>query len=356
MVKTLEKIYYDPKSSACYAGSQPLIGKTKTKINPRKTKEWLLTQDAYTLHTPRRKKFPRNRYIVSNIDDLWQADLAVLKNLSRYNHGFKYLLVVVDVFSKYGWLRPLKNKTAKAVNEAFESIFDADGRKPRNIQCDKGREFVSTASASFFKKHDINFYTTRNPDTKAAVVERFLKTVKTRLWRYFTHRNTYRYVDVIQDLARAYNRTVHSSIKMAPADVSDKNVLQVWKNLYSKVESYITPRLKVGDTVRIAKEKKHFAKGYENNWTTEIFKVLRVIEHPIPVYEVADMTGEVIDGTFYESELQKVIVPKNRVRRIERVLEMKGSGKSKKVLVKWKGYPAKFNSWIPASDILDLTQ
>jgi hypothetical protein len=356
MVKTLEKIYYDPNSSACYAGSLPLIGKTKNKVNPRKTKEWLLTQDAYTLHTPRRKHFPMNKYIVSNIDDLWQADLAVLKNLTRHNQSVKYLLVVVDVFSKYGWLRPLKNKTAKAVNEAFASIFEADGRKPHNLQCDKGREFVSTASTSFFKKHDINFYTTRNPDTKAAVVERFLKTVKTRLWRYFTHKNTYRYVDVIQALANAYNNTVHSSIKMAPAKVNDKNVLQVWKNLYSKEESYITPKLKVGDTVRLAKEKKHFAKGYESNWTSEIFKVVRVIRHPIPVYEVADTAGEVIDGTFYESELQKVIVPKSKVRQIEKVLKMKGSGKSKKVLVKWKGYPAKFNSWIPASNILDLTQ
>jgi hypothetical protein len=356
MDKILETIYYDPTSSACYAGRGPLISKTKSKTHPRKTKEWLLTQDPYTLHTQKRKSFVRNKYIVSNIDDLWQADLAILKNISKYNDGVKYLLVVVDVFSKYSWLRPLKNKAAKEVNDAFESIFKAEGRKPRDIQCDKGREFVSVASAKFFKQRGIHFYTTRNPDTKAAVVERFIKTIKTRLWRYFTHKNTFRYVDVIQDLVRAYNNTVHSSTKMAPADVNDKNVLRVWKKLYAKKETYIAPKLNVGDTVRIAKEKKHFAKGYESNWSEEIFKVTRVIRHPIPVYEVQDLAGEVIDGTFYEGELQKVIVPKNKVYKIEKILEMKGSGKARKMLVKWKGYPAKFNSWIPATGILDLMQ
>lgn len=355
MNKTLEKIYYDPGSSACFAGSEPLISKTKNKVKPRKTQEWLLTQDAYTLHTQKRKKFTRNKYIVSNIDDLWQADLAILKNISKYNDGVKYLLVVIDVFSKYGWLRPLKNKTAKEVNEAFQSIFETEGRKPRNIQCDKGREFVSLVSKTFFKKHKINFYTTRNPDTKAAVVERFIKTIKTRLWRYFTHKNTFRFVNVIQLLVRAYNHTVHSSIKIAPAHVTDTNILQVWKTLYPEKERYFAPKLKVGDTVRIAREKKHFAKGYERNWTEEIFKVSRVIRHPIPVYEVQDMAGEVIDGTFYERELQKIIVPKNKVYKVEEILEMKGSGKARKVLVKWEGYPAKFNSWISASAILDLT-
>lgn len=356
MDKILEKVYYDPTSSACYAGSEPIIRKTKNTYHPRKTREWLLTQDAYTLHTPKRKNFPRNKYIVSNIDDLWQADLAILKNISKFNDGVKYLLVVVDVFSKYGWLRPLKNKTAKEVNAAFESIFESEGRKPRNIQCDKGREFVSAVSTKFFKAHEINFYTTRNPDTKAAVVERFLKTIKTRLWRYFTHKNTFRYVDVIQQLARAYNNTTHSSIKKAPADVNDENVLQVWQALYSKAESYVAPKLKVGDTVRVAKEKKHFAKGYESNWTEEIFKIVRVIRHPIPVYELKDVAGEAIDGTFYEMELQKVIVSKNKVYKVEEVLEMKGAGKTRKLLVKWKGYPAKFNSWIPASSLLEITQ
>lgn len=356
MNKALERIYYDTTNSACFAGSEPLIRKTKNKYDPRKTKNWLLTQDAYTLHTEKKKRFPRNKYIVNNIDDLWQADLAVLKNFSHYNNGVKYLMVVIDVFSKYGWIRPLKRKTGKEVNEAFVSIFKEDGRKPINLQCDKGREFVSHVSKNFFKKHDINFYTTRNPDTKAAVAERFLKTIKTRLWRYFTYKNTFRYIDVIQDLVRAYNHTVHSSIKMAPADVNERNLLRVWRNLYSKKEIYVVPKLKVGDTVRISRDKKHFAKGYERNWSKEIFIVTRVIRHPVPVYELKDLADEVIDGTFYEQELQKVIIPKHKLYEVEEVIQMKGSGKTKKVLVKWKGYPKKFNSWIRASQLVDLTQ
>lgn len=356
MYKALENIYYDPTNSACFAGSGPVLRKTKSKYKARQTKDWLLTQDAYTLHTQKRKRYPRNKYIVNNIDDLWQADLAVFKNISQYNNGIKYLMIVIDVFSKYGWIRPLRRKTGKEVNEAFESIFKADGQKPLNLQCDKGKEFVSLLSKNFFKKHNINFYTTKNPDTKAAVVERFLKTIKTRLWRYFTYKNTFRYIDVIQALVRAYNHTVHSSIKMAPAKVNENNVLRVWRTLYSKREKYIAPKIKVGDTVRISREKKHFAKGYERNWTEEIFKVSRVIKHPVPVYELEDLAGETIDGTFYEQELQKIIVSKNKTYKIEEIIEMKGSGKSKKVLVKWKGYPSKFNSWVPASQITDLTQ
>lgn len=238
----------------------------------------------------------------------------------------------------------------------FESIFNADNRKPQNLQCDKGREFVSLLSKNFFKKHNVNFYTTRNPDTKSAVAERFLKTIKTRMWRYFTYKNTFRYIDILQALMRAYNHTVHSSIKMAPVKVDDENILKVWRALYSKKNKYVAPKMKVGDTVRISREKKHFAKGYESNWTEEIFTVSRVIKHPCPVYELKDLAGEVIDGAFYEQELQKVIVPKNRTYKIEEIVEMKGSGSSKKVLVKWKGYPSKFNSWVSASEIVNLMQ
>lgn len=356
MEKKLENIYYNPTESSCFAGSEPLIRKTRKKYHPLKTKEWLLSQDAYTLHTQKRKRFPRNKFIVNNKDDLWQADLADLKNISQYNNGVKYLMLVVDVFSKYGWIRALKNKTGKEVSEAFESIFKTEKRKPQSLQCDKGKEFVSLLSKKFFKKHKVNFYTTRNPDTKAAVAERFLKTIKTRIWRYFTYKNTFRYTDILQALVHAYNHTVHSSIKMAPAEVNDRNILQVWRALYSKKEKYVAPKLKIGDNVRISREKKHFAKGYERNWTEEIFTVSRVIRHPCPVYELKDLAAETIDGTFYEQELQKVLIPKNKAYKIEEIIEMKGFGKVKKVFVKWKGYPSKFNSWIPASEIVHLMQ
>lgn len=354
MDKYLQNIYYNLGQSASFSGSEPLIRRTRKKYKSAQVREWLKAQDAYTLHVSKRKKFPTNKYIVNNVDDLWQMDLAVFNNLASYNDGYKYLLVVIDVFSKFVWARVLRRKTGKEVNEALESIFQSDKRKPQNIQSDKGREFISVLSRSFFKKHGINFYTTRNPDTKAAVVERVIKTLKHRLWRYFTYRNTLRYIDIIQAIVHGYNSTRHSSIKMAPAEVNEDNVLQVWKNLYSQKEKYTRPRLKLGDTVRISKDKKHFAKGFEKNWTEEVFIISRVIKHPVPVYEVKDLSGETIEGNFYEQELQKVIVPKNKVYRIEQILEMKGTGKKKTVLVKWKGFPAKFNSWIPASRIMDI--
>ena len=354
--KILRNKYFNLADSACFAGQEPLIRKVRKKFRRPQVKTWLQAQDAYTLHVSKRKTFPRNKYIVNNIDDLWQLDLAVFKNLAPYNDGYKYLLVAIDVFSKYTWVRVLRKKTGKEVNEALESIFKSDKRKPQNIQSDKGKEFISSLSKSFFKAHDINFYTTRNPDTKAAVVERVLRTLKHRLWRYFTYKNTLRYIDIIQAIVHGYNNTVHSSIKMPPAKVNDDNILQVWRTLYKKKEKYIKPKLKLGDNVRLSKEKKHFAKGYEKNWTEEVFTVSRVIKHPVPVYEVRDLSGDIIDGTFYEQELQKVVVPKNKVYKIEQILEMKGTGKNKKVFVKWAGYPTKFNSWVPASQIMDIIQ
>lgn len=351
----LATIYYDPSNPAGYSGVNSLINSVKNR-HPRSTVEdWLKKQDAYTIHKPVRKTFPRNKYIVSNMLELWQADLCDMRSLSKHNDENNFILTVIDVFSKMAWARPLKSKTAKAIINAFKEIFQECGSTPLKLQTDKGKEFVARPVQKFFKELDINFHVTNNPDVKAAVVERFNRTLKTRMWRYFTYSNSYRYIDVLRELLASYNNRYHSSIKMAPNNVNEQNVLEVWNNLYRKgLGEERKPKFKVDQHVRISRTKSTFEKGYETNWSEEIFKIYEAINRKPPVYRIIDLDGEVVEGTFYEQELQAVTLEKDRVFKINKVLSERGRGRSKEYLVSWRGYSDKFNSWIPESELRQI--
>lgn len=347
----MEKIYYDPSNPGSFSSIANLS--RAAGVSLKDAKKWLLSQDVYTLHRLGRKNFPRNRYFVDNIDDLWEADLCCLGTLSKYNDGFNFILTVIDVFSKFAWVVPLKTKHNKILIDAFKSIFER-GRKCLNLQTDKGKEFVGKEMKKFMLESNVNFYTTKNPDVKAAVVERFNRTLKQKMWKFLTHMNSFRYIDRLADLVHSYNHSYHSSIKMRPVDVNETNILQVWKNLHKIKEPKKEPNLKINTFVRIGRKKSMFEKGYETNFTEEIFKIIRVIKRPVPVYELEDFDGEKIDGLFYEHELQPVTVEKGRTYKIDKVIGRRLKGGIRQVLVSWKGYPAKFNSWIPASDLKSL--
>ncbi|KAF2885840.1 hypothetical protein ILUMI_20333 [Ignelater luminosus] len=329
-----------------------------TKYSKRaraQVQKWLQKQDAYTIHKPIIRKFPRNKYIVSNIFELWQADLCDMRNLSNYNDGINYILRVIDVFSKKAWAMPLKHKTSTEVINAFKQVFDASGHTPKHLQTDKGKDFLAQPVQRFFNEHNINFYVANNPDVKAAGVERFNRTLKMYMFRYFTYANSRRYVDVLNSLLDGYNNRHRSSIKMAPNEVNHKNVFEVWNNLYRKgVGLMRKPRFKENQLVRISRSKNIFEKGYANNWSDEIFKITKVINRRPPVYRILDLNNESVEGTFYEEELQPVSVDSNSLFKIEKVLGEKGQGKNKKYLVKWLGYSDKFNSWVPATDIKQI--
>ena len=174
------------------------------------------------------------------------------------------------------------------------------------MQTDGGSEFTNKVVQNLFKEKNIHFFTTHNA-TKASVVERFNRTLKTKMFKYFTEMNTKRYIDVIDKLMQSYNRTWHRSIKMEPAAVTIDNQSQVWQTLYGNATT-VTPKspFKIGDTVRISREKLHFEKGYEQNWTREIFTIHKIINRSPVVYKLKDLAGDVIEGTFYKEELQKI--------------------------------------------------
>ncbi|XP_011858854.1 PREDICTED: uncharacterized protein LOC105556376 [Vollenhovia emeryi] len=362
----LEKFYYDPRHYAGYSVTDNLYRAAKPKFSRNGVARWLESQDAYTLHRPLRRKFPRLHYNVTNIDDLWEADLIELRNLKSYNDGYSYL-VIIDVLSKYAWVEPLRDKTSKGVTEALQRVLSRnEGRVPVYLQTDKGKEFIGQALQRFLEEKGIRFRVARNPDVKAAVVERFNRTLKERMWRYFTHKNTRRYRDVLQAIVSAYNHTRHSSTRMQPAIVTRENARIARENISrrwrrndekkKKKKKKQMVKYRIGELVRISRAKAAFEKGYEARWSEEIFRIHRILEwRKPPVYELSDLTGETIDGIFYEQELARV--EKNLSEEefiVDRVIESRGRGANKQLLVSWRGYPSKFDSWIPASNLTSL--
>lgn len=355
----IHDIYYDVSHPAGYSSINKLKQAMMGKMNKNEVKNWLQSQETYTLHKPVQRKFPRNKYIISNYNYLWQADLSDMRAYSKYNDGYNYILCVIDVFSKYAYVRSIKNKDAKTIRLSFENIFSEAKATPTHIQTDKGTEFTSKYINELFTKNNINYYTTNNPDIKASIVERFQRTLKSKMWRYFSHKNTYRYIDILQDLVSSYNHTRHSSIKMRPCDVNRTNIMIVWRNLYdrqsSKKVTMKLPKFQVGDYVRISKYKHTFQKGYESNWSDEVFIISSIIPRtPFAVYNLKDLGNEPITGTFYEAELQKITYNPHSHHKIDKIIRYRKSGIRREALVKWKGYPNKFNSWIHVKKLKKL--
>ena len=183
-------------------------------------------------------------------------------------------------------------------------------KEPITLQTDKGSEFLNRALQKLLKEYGVHHFATHNEETKASVVERFNRSLKTRMWRYFTKKQSVRYIDVLQDFVRSYNNTFHRSIGMAPSEVNATNQEEVWQRLYGH-ESVGIPKYRVGDCVRISKAKRQFKKGYMANWTEELFTIVDAHRSEPPVYRLAEWHGERLAGTFYEPELQKVVVSKD---------------------------------------------
>ena len=309
-------------------------------------------QLAEELHKPITRNFRKRRVISKGIGKIWAADLVEMQKYSKWNKGVKYLLTVIDVFSKYGWIVPLKDKKTESVSSAFDTIFKKSKRKPDKLWNDKGSEFISKHFKDFLKKNNIKLYHTENEE-KSSIVERWNRTMKNRMWKMFSANNNTVYWDKLKDLVDDYNNTKNSSIKMTPTEASKKeNEKKVFTNLYGEL-IYLKPKkpkFSIGDKVRISKYKRRvFDKGYTPNWTEEVFVVDKVMLTKPITYHIADLLGEEIEGSFYEKELQKA---KQQTFRIEKVVRR--DNKKKKALVKWKGYSDKFNSWVSFKDLVDF--
>lgn len=340
----MESIYYNTEGPGSFSG--PRMLSNYAKVSLPESQRWLRGQDAYTIHRRKLKKFPRRKTLVLGIDHLWQVDLIDLTSISRYNENIHFLLAVIDCFSRYAFVEPVRRKTAYDVASAFSRIVNSNLRQPTYVQSDKGREFVNAVFQKYLAENGISFYTSENDDVKCALVERFIRTFKSKMWRYFTRNKTLKYIDILGHLTKSYNSTFHSTIKMAPDEVNAENESAIYQRLYPETRRKLKWSLEVGDRVRLSESRRPFRKDYEHNWTKEVFSVTARIPTNPPTYEISDLLGEAIKGRFYSEELQKVTKTDDDLFEIEKVLKTRVRNGKKQFLVRWSGYSSKFDSWV----------
>lgn len=351
----LHHLYYNASLPTSYGGLEPLV---KASNLPRKeVKKWLESQWAYNLHRPAKKKFPHRKYITRKMDMQWQADLVEMQHFARVNKGYRYLLTVIDIFSRYAWAVPIKDKTAATLVRAFKTLFkQSNGRVPRLLQTDQGLEFENRQVRNYLtREHGIEQFSIKSPH-KAAMVERFNRTLKNRMWRAFTKQGSYKWLELLPQLLTAYNNSPHRSLKgMAPSQVTSENESDVWIMQYgsSVAKRSKPPKYKINDRVRISRHKGIFEKGYTPNWSEEEFIVHAVITKYKPVtYILRSLSGEIIEGSFYEQEMQPSSHDDGeKMYRIDKVLRTRGKGEHKQALVRWRGYEREPPTWIPFDDI-----
>jgi len=350
----LESIYTNPKNPGSFGGVWPLFLAAKKRVPTLKlqqVKTWLKNNDTYTLHKQAYRKFKRNRIYVGGIDHQWELDLVDMQQHSIYNYGYRYMLTCIDSFSKMAYVMPLKDKGANSICEAFSKILQG-GRKPDRVRTDKGREFVNIQFRKLLEEEGIEFFTSQNDDIKCAIIERFNRTLKGRMYKYFTENKTRKWINIIDDLVSSYNNSYHRSIKTAPISVTFENEHVIKNILYGK-ENIKQARLSIGDYVRISIHRQSFAKGYLPQWSDEIFRIYKVLTRRTePLYAIKDLKEEEIEGTFYEKELQKVHFDQDKSFIIETILKKrKGPGGKIQLLVKWQGYSEQFNEWIDQNQL-----
>ena len=295
----LRKTYLNPGHAVGFAGAKPLTDAARViGVKPSTTQKWLESQLAYTFHKPVRRRFKRNRVIVNGKDEQWQADLVDVQALKRDNKGYRFLLTVIDVLSKYAWVVPLKDKTGQSLRDAFEVIFKKDGRVPERLQTDAGKKFLNYNFQKYLTTKNVRHFATYN-ETKAQIVERFNRTLKNRMWRYFTYSNSRRYLAILPALVKSYNKAYHRSIGTAPERVTQINAQEIWHRLYGKDfvkrSAQVRFKFKVGDKVRISKKKGTFEKGYLPNWTEEVFSIAQRLRRIPPVYRLKEYDGTLLE-------------------------------------------------------------
>jgi L-rhamnose mutarotase len=294
---------------------------------------------AHELHRPARRNFPTRRTTLKGRNDLLQMDLVEMQQYKRFNDNYRYILTVINCFTKVAAAIPLKNKSGPTLATALESILKKHpNNKVKNVHTDRGTEFYNSHVQAVFKRHGINHYSTYS-DKKAAIVERFNRTIKERMWVQFTAQGNYKWLKLLPKLITRYNNTFHRSIGMAPNKVNAKNEHIVAARLQPPLKR-IPAKFEIDETVRISRSKGIFAKGYIGNWSQELFKVASINPSVPTTYTLKDLNDEPIMGSFYEQEMIKANV--RDVFFVEKILKRIGD----KALVRWKGYSSEFDSWI----------
>lgn len=296
---------------------------------------------AYELHRPARRHYPTRHTTVKGLHDLYQVDLVEMIPYAKENNGYRYIMTLINCFTKVAEAVGLKNKRGSTVAAALTPLLRR--HKMKHLHSDQGTEFFNADVRRLLDRHSINHYHTFS-DKKAAIIERFNRSLKSLMWREFTVQGNYKWRKLLPKLIKRYNNTYHRAIGMAPNKVRPANESLVKARLTRTGDinrsQQRPPKFELNDVVRISKVKRQFDKSYIGNWSQELFKIFAVQPTVPPTYQLSDLNGERIKGGFYEHELIKATV--RDVFFIEKILKRKGG----RALVRWKGYSKAFDSWI----------
>jgi hypothetical protein len=280
-----------------------------------------------------------------------------MKEFSKQNNNFNYILTAIDCFSKYAFAVTLKNKTGNELVEALKKIFK--NRKGSVLRTDRGTEFLNKNVQKFFKVEGVEHFTNHDQEIKCAIVERFNRTLKSKMFKFFTAKGTRRYIDQLENFLISYNNTKHRTIKISPNKVNKQNEKLVFKNIYgvNNIREFLNnqkgkskAKMESGDKVRNKYVLNPFDKGYYPTWTEHIFTIEKVIKGEIkPYFILKDYSGNIIEQRFYADELQKVF---ENLHRVEKVLKSRVRRGKTEYFVKWLNYLTTYNSWV--TDIKNL--
>lgn len=356
------RYYFDKDFSGSFSGVNTFynaLKKIDSTVKRSDVLEYLKSNKVYSLHKPIKKPKQYRRVYTKGIKYLFQMDLIEVGKMANENDNHKFLVTIIDCFSKYAWVFPTKNKSGKEVYNKIKALLLVE--RPLKLQTDRGFEFYNKTFKAMTTALNINHYSTGS-HLKASIVERFNRTLKTRLERVFTFQGNQRYIDILPKVVEAYNNSVHRSIGMAPVEVTAANSKQVLLKLYPKhdkkdgklysknLDKQYKPRYKVGDAVRITKEKGTFEKGFTQNWSKEIFRINRVLATDPITYKITDYISDILEGNFYEAELQAV---KSQTPAVERVIQSRKRGGITQYLVKYQNYPEEANNWLTREQIIE---
>ena len=322
MDEYLSGVYFDPSQPESFGGVKKLHDRSRADGKDHSLadiKDWLSQQETYTLFAPPvlSGSIRRPRVVVGSKFQQFDSDTASMTAYAKVNNGLAYFLVVIDIFTRYAWTRPLRTLTAKESLKALKSVLNE--QKCRVLRTDGGSEFVNRWVDGYLKREVIKHVVTRN-ETKANFAERLIKTLKSRLVKDMFHRKSKVWGQRrLAEVTEAYNSSVHRSIGMTPVYAATKaERADLWNAQYGvKLKRKKTTsrpsgkrplyKFETGDVVRIARFREPFTREYDEHWTHELFVVAdRDTQQGIPMYVIKDYANKEIEGKFYTREKHKV--------------------------------------------------
>ena len=347
----LKRRYGKYGDSLYMSGISTIKNHYKKLLSVADIRNFLATSRTYTTHY-NYKPVKYNPYYIRRLRQMFQIDLTEISQISKYNDGYNYLLVVIDCFSRKIWVRLLKRKTSQEVLSKLKNILTKSGN-PECVVSDRGSEFINKDIRKWASDEGISL---RNPYNlgKAPHVERVQATLQNLIYRHITSTMNFRFIERLPDFVKTYNSRKHRMTKISPEEgeleKNGEHIRLMHENYYNRVKPTKRIMYKVGMMVRVARIEPKFGRGYDKKSPEQIYRVSKVItKFPRVLYELTTLDGkEKILGTFYQEQLTRVINQNEFV--IEKILKKRKG----KVFVKFLGYEEP--EWIPAKNITSIKE